>query len=74
LATVTTDRELIEAVVAEMNAGIECAVDFWVAQIEGILQDPRLTTLGRLQAVQEIVKQYRNSTQESGIGSHGYVA
>ncbi len=60
MATVATDRALIEAIAAEMSAGIECAVNFWLSQIEDALLDSRLTTLGRFHAVQEIVKRYRN--------------
>ena len=74
MATAAADRALIEAVVAEMSKGIECAVDFWFGQIEGALRDPRLTTLGRLNAVQAIVKQYRTTTEELGPGTDGYVA
>jgi len=58
---------LIEAVVAEMSDGIECAVNFWMTQIEEALRDPRLTTLGRMNAVQEIVEQYR-ATGERKVG------
>ena len=74
MGSVATDRALIEAVVAEMSEGIEGAVDFWIEQIEGALQDPRLTTLGRLNAVREIVRQYRHTTEGSGARVHGYVA
>jgi len=74
LATVAADRALIEAVVAEMSAGIECAVDFWIGQMEDALQDPRLTTLGRLNAVHEIVSEYRRTTEGSGARGDGYVA
>ena len=58
LATMATDRALIEAVAAEMSEGIETAVSFWMTQIEAALLNPRLTTLGRLHAVQEIVQRY----------------
>ena len=71
LTSVATDRELIEAVVGEMHDGIERALDFWMAQIEDALRDPRLTTLGRMNAVKEIVNRY--ATARSG-GSHGYAA
>jgi hypothetical protein len=71
VTSVATDRELIEAVVGEMHDGIERAVGFWMAQIEDALHDPRLTTLGRMNAVKEIVN--RCATARSG-GSHGYAA
>ena len=71
LTTVATDRELIDAVVGEIHEGIERAVGYWMAQIEDALRDPHLTTLGRMNAVKEIVNQY--AAGRSG-GSHGYVA
>jgi hypothetical protein len=74
LATVASDRELIEAVVAEMSDGIDCALGFWIGQIENALGDPHLTTLGRLNAVRSIVQQYRNRATETGVGADGYVA
>lgn len=60
LATIATDRALIEAIAAEMSEGIESAVSFWMTQIEAALRNPRLTTLGRIHAVQEVVKRYQN--------------
>lgn len=58
LATIATDQALIEAVVGEMQEGIERAVGFWMTQIEQALRDPGLTTLGRMNAVREIVNRY----------------
>ena len=74
MASVASDHELIEAVIAEMSLGIECALGFWMGQIEHALGDPQLTTLGRLYAVRAIVQQYRHSTTETGITVDGYVA
>lgn len=73
MATEATDRTLIEAVAAEMADGIECAVSFWMKQVEDAVLDPRLTTLGRLHAVQEIVKRY-NPLDQSRAQGHGYAA
>jgi hypothetical protein len=73
LATAATDRTLIEAVAAEMSDGIECAVSFWMKQVEDALLDPRLTTLGRVHAIQEIVKRY-NNVDQSGASHNGYAA
>jgi hypothetical protein len=58
LATIATDHALIEAVAAEVSEGIETAVSFWMTQIEAALLNPRLTTLGRMHAVREIVQRY----------------
>lgn len=71
MATVAPDRALIEAVVGEMQNGIERAVGFWMAQIQDALENPRLTTLGRMNAVQEIVNRY---TADRTGGDHGYAA
>jgi hypothetical protein len=71
LATIATDQAFIEAVVGEMQDGIERAVGFWMTQIEEALRDPRLTTLGRMNAVQEIISRY--VAEQSG-GGHGYAA
>jgi hypothetical protein len=73
LATIATDRALIEAVAAEMSDGIQSAVSFWMTQIEDALLDPQLTTLGRIHAVQKIVKQY-NSGDLSGTSHDRYSA
>jgi hypothetical protein len=61
MATASTNEELIQAVAAEMSAGIEWAVGAWITEIEAALDDPRLTTLGRLRAVQEVVHRYRTA-------------
>jgi hypothetical protein len=75
LATIASNQALIEAVIAEMTDGIDCAVDFWIGQIESALTDSHLTALGRLNAVQEILRQYRrHTTEELGGSVDGYVA
>jgi hypothetical protein len=61
MATASTSEELIHAVAAEMSAGIQWAVGAWITEIEAALDDPGLTTLGRLRAVQEAVKRYRTA-------------
>ena len=61
MATASTNEELIQAVASEMCAGIQWAVGAWITEIEAALDDPRLTTLGRLRAVQEVVQRYRTA-------------
>jgi hypothetical protein len=74
VAIAASNRELIKAVVAEMSQGIDCALGFWMEQIENALGDPHLTTLGRLNAVRGIVQHYRNRATETGVAVDGYVA
>ncbi|MEY2414201.1 MAG: hypothetical protein QOD84_2807 [Acidobacteriaceae bacterium] len=52
--------DFVNLVAAEMAAGIECAVDSWLARIDRVLKDNRLTTLGRLYAIEEVVQNYKN--------------
>ena len=56
------DREFIEAVATEMSAGIHAALECWLGRIERVLEAKTLTTLGKLQAVQEIVAEYKQIT------------
>ena len=74
LATVASDRALIEAVAAEMSTGIEGAVSFWMSQIDEALRDPGLTTLGRMHAVQEILNCYHRACGNTGGPRDGYAA
>jgi hypothetical protein len=73
LANPGTPEILIEAVAAELSAGIESALTFWMGQIQDVLADPHLTTLGRMYAIQAIVNRY-NSACTTGVGPHGYAA
>lgn len=67
MATPTLDREFIEAVAAEMSNGIHAALECWMGKIERVLDSSALTTLGRLQAVREILADYRDMAGETRI-------
>jgi hypothetical protein len=73
MATGSTRHELIEAVASEMCAGIQWAVEAWITEIEAALDDPRLTTLGRLRAIQDIVHRYRTAGNPAS-NPHEFVA
>jgi hypothetical protein len=62
MISTTVPKSFIDAVASEMASGINAAVEGWMLEIESVLEDPRLTTLERLQAVQEIVACYRVSS------------
>jgi hypothetical protein len=53
-------QEFIEIVAPEMSAGVDVAVESWMTQVEQALYDPRLTTLGRMNSVKEVLNQYRS--------------
>jgi hypothetical protein len=67
MATPATNRDFIEAVAAEISSGIHAALDCWMVRIESALEARTLTTLGRLQAVQEIVAEYKNLTGRADL-------
>jgi hypothetical protein len=62
LANTAVYNEFVSAVAAEMASGVETAVECWLAQFEQALTDTRLTTLGRLNAVGEILDKYKRLT------------
>jgi hypothetical protein len=71
LATVSADQELIDIIASEIANGVNAAVEGWMSQFEIILRNPGLTTLGRLQAIQEVVARYRSDTSLEGQAGCG---
>lgn len=67
MATSTLNREFIEAVAAEMSHGIHAALACWMGRIERVMENNALTSLGRLQAVKEIIAEYKNLIGETGF-------
>jgi hypothetical protein len=62
LASTAIPGDLVEVIASEMAIGVERAVECWMAQIERALTDVHLTSLGRLNAVSEILNQYKHLT------------
>lgn len=60
-ATAVTEN-LVNVIASEMASGVERAVDCWMAQVEHAMTDVRLTTLGRVNAVREILETYKRVT------------
>jgi hypothetical protein len=52
----------VDAVAREMACGVETAVECWMAQIEEAMTDLRLPSLGRLNAVTQILASYKRLT------------
>jgi hypothetical protein len=59
VATTAVHQELIEAIAQEMAYGVETAVDCWMTQIDSALTNLRLSPLDRLNAVHEIIRNYK---------------
>jgi hypothetical protein len=64
-------QEFIDIVAAEMSAGVDVAVESRMTQVERALYDPRLTTLGRMNSVKEVLHQYRCLKGKSQHESRG---
>lgn len=60
-------EDFIDAIAMELCSGIDVAVEGWMAEFESILQNPRLTTLGRLQQVSALVERYKAITGKSEL-------
>jgi hypothetical protein len=62
LSSVAIPTDIVNVLASEMASGVERAVDCWMLQIEQALTDVHLTSLGRLNAVIEIVSNYKKLT------------
>ncbi len=54
------EKEFVNTIAEYAASCVEEAVDRWMAELDSVLQDSHLTTLGRLQAVSAIVSRYRH--------------
>ena len=58
-------QQFVEVIAAEIAAGVEVAVESWMAQMEQALTDPQLTTLGRMNAAREVLENYKRLSGRS---------
>lgn len=67
MATSALNRDLIQVFAEEMALGVQSAVDCWMTEINLALSDTHLTPLGRLNAVREIVENYKYLTGQTHL-------
>jgi len=67
MATAAIPADLVDAVASEMAVGVERAVECWMSEIEEALTDMHLTSLGRLNAVSEILNEYKRLTGKAQL-------
>jgi hypothetical protein len=67
LATTAIPTDLVEVIASEMSVGVERAVECWMSEIEQALTNIHLTSLGRLNAVCEIVEEYKQLTGKTQL-------
>ncbi len=58
----TAHHDFVQMIATEMSTCVDRAVERWMAEFDSALNDPRLTTLGRLQAVRDVLTRYKNVT------------
>lgn len=63
------NQDVLNAIVAEMASGVDQAVECWMAQIDQIYNDTRLTTLGRMNAIHEVIERYKRTTGKNHLVS-----
>lgn len=62
---VMAEKDLMEAMAEQVASAVDEAVTRWMAEFDSVLQDPHLTTLGRLQAMSAIVTRYHQLRGEA---------
>lgn len=67
MASATLAGNLVEIIATEIASGVDRAVECWMSQVEEVLTDAHLTSLGRLQAVRQIVEKYKNLTGKTQL-------
>ena len=67
VATTALNRDLVLAIAEEMAQGVQTAVDCWMTEIDLALTNSHLTALGRLNAVREIVENYKQLTGQAHL-------
>ena len=63
--------KVVEVIASEMALGVDRAVECWMSQIEQALTDTHLTSLGRLNAVREILDEYKHLTGKVQLQGRG---
>lgn len=67
MATTGIRTDLVDIIASEMSVGVDRAVECWMSEIEQALTDIHLTSLGRLNAVCEIVNEYKQLTGKAQL-------
>ncbi|HXM61913.1 MAG TPA: hypothetical protein VN950_13740 [Terriglobales bacterium] len=67
MAATAVPTDVVDVIAAEMAIGVERAVECWMSEIEQALTDIHLTSLGRLNAVSEILNEYKRLTGKAQL-------
>jgi hypothetical protein len=67
LASIANPTDLVDVIATEMACGVQQAVECWMSEIEQAVTDIHLTSLGRLNAVCEILDEYKRLTGKTQL-------
>jgi hypothetical protein len=67
MASTVICRDFVSIIAEEMARGVEAAVECWMSQIECAVSDVHLTTMGRLNAVKNVVDKYKQLTGKAEL-------
>jgi len=73
-ASAVSVEEFVEIIAAELSAGVDVAVESWMAQVDEALHDPKLTTLGRMNSVKEVLARYKSLNGKTTVTCRGQAA
>ena len=71
MARVATKTDFVSMIAEEVSSGIDRALNYWLGRIEVEVVDRSLTTSQRLDAIQQIVNEYKQMSGaiEAGCAS-----
>lgn len=69
MSATAVNRDFVEMIAVEMSSCVDRAVERWMSDVDSVLNNPRLTTLGRLQAIRDVVARYKNITGKEQLQS-----
>lgn len=67
MATQAFERDVVRVIAEEMANGVQNAVDCWMTEIDLAVTDSTLSTLARLNAVREIIQNYKHLTGQEDL-------
>ena len=67
MATQASEHDVVRVIAEEMAHGVQNAVDCWMTEIDLAVTDSTLSTLARLNAVRDIIQNYKHLTGQEDL-------
>jgi len=62
-----SQADFVNLVSSEIITGIDRAVEYWLARIEHELQNAGMTSIERIHAVENVLREYKNVTGKTNL-------